>query len=176
MQKALGVSSIAVDFIAARLTALLVAALLVAACVRRMPAPEVTMTPGLSVAPVVQESGTGTDRRFVHAKATLINRGQNVARFSVGGCPLAIRAYSGDPRQEGLVWSSSEVQRACPDVLRRFQIAPGDSAVLEDAVTINAPSGSRLGAGRFAFTVSINFLEPEATSPEYLAGPFKIRR
>jgi hypothetical protein len=59
-------------------------------------------------------------------------------------------------------------------VRRIFGLAAGDSAVLEDAFSVDAVAKTGLGRGTYGFAVSITFLEPEATSPEFAAGSLTI--
>ncbi len=148
---------------------------LLAACVQRAPA-DLPVVPGLQVDPLVHEFLGGRGVRFIRATAKLTNRGGDSTRFTLATCPLVIHAYAGDAGQRRLAWTSTQVHHVCPDVLRRFQLAPGDSAVVEDTYAVDTASATGLGAGRYMFSVSIIFLDPSATSPEYPAGTLLISR
>ena len=145
------------------------------ACALRTPA-NLPMIPGVRVDAAVQRYQVGPDRSFVRAKAKLVNRGADTARFTVSGCPLTVHASSPDNRDRPPIWSSARLQSPCPDVRGVFRLAPGDSAVLEDDYPMDAISSSGLELKRYAFSVSIRFLEPATESPEYPAGSITISR
>ena len=104
-----------------------------------------------------------------------MNDGRDTARFAVWGCVLNLHAYAPDQRDGPPVWSSAQARRACPDVRRRWAIAPGDSAVFEESFAVDTTARAGPPPGRYAFAVSIMFLEPSTTSPEYPAGSLTIR-
>ena len=153
----------------------LATAVCLAACVRRAPSDLATI-PGVQVTAAVDQYRIGPDRSYVRAKATLINRGADTARFAVGGCPLMLHAYAADERDRRSVWNSARLERPCFDIRLDYQLAAGDSAVIEDSFSIDRITSSGLGLGQYAFTVSIRFSNPAPASPEYPAGSLTISR
>lgn len=148
---------------------------LVTACIAPAPA-NLPMVPGVRVDAAVDQYQIGQPRSFVRARPRLVNSGPDTARFAVGGCALVLHAYAAHARDRLPVWTSAHVHRPCPDVRRTWGLAPGDSAVLEESYSLDVISSSGLGPGRYAFAVSIGFLEPATTSPEYPAGTLAIGR
>lgn len=144
------------------------------ACAARAAAIPTTI-PGVRFEAAVDHDQVGPSRRFVRARAKLMNGGRDTARFAVWGCVLNLHAYAPDRRNGPPVWSSARAHRACPDVRRRWGLAPGDSAVFEESFAVDATARTGPAPGRYTFAVSIMFLEPSTTSPEYPAGSLTIR-
>lgn len=134
----------------------------------------ITTLPGLHVDASVDQFGVGLVRRFIRARAKVINPAGDTVRFAVGGCALTIHAYLSDGEDRLPVWSSDRVRHPCADVRRVFRVASGDSIVLEDAFSLDVVARTGLGPGTYGFGVSITFLEPGGTSPEYAAGALTI--
>lgn len=147
---------------------------LLTACTARVPAMP-TIIPGLRFEAAVYQDQIGQARSFVRARAKLINRGDAITRFAVGGCVLDLHAYAPDRRDGAPVWTSTRARRACPDVRRRWGLAPGDSALFEESFQVDATARTGPAPGHYAFAVSIVFLEPATTSPEYPAGSLTVR-
>jgi hypothetical protein len=133
-----------------------------------------TTLPGLHVEARVDQFGVGLLRRFIRARAKVVNRAVDTLRFAVGGCPLTMHAYLSDGEDRLPVWSSSHVRHPCVDVRRVFRLALGDSIVLEDAFSLDAVARTGLASGTYEFGVSLTFLEPAGTSREYAAGSLTI--
>lgn len=144
------------------------------ACAARAAAIPTTI-PGVRFEAAVDHDRAGPSRRFVRARATLMNAGRDTARVAVWGCVLNLHAYAPDERDGAPVWTSARAHRACPDVRRTLRVAPGHSAVFEESFAVDATARTGPPPGRYAFAVSMMFLEPATTSPEYPAGVLTIR-
>ena len=146
---------------------------ILAACVRSV-STNVPLPSGITVEAAVAHYVAGPDRRFIRASAELHNRGSAPARIKIGGCPLVIAAYDTRMEPKRLVWNSNQVSRPCPDVRRILELAPGQSAVIADTVSIGRVASEGSSPGVYSFAVSIRFLEPPGMTQEYPAGTLTL--
>lgn len=107
---------------------------------------------------------------LVRARACVANSGDHPVRLYVGSCPLIVRAYTSPEASGSPAWSSLDVPRGCKSFRHAIELRPGESQSLEMIFLMHTISGGSLGKGRHTFTVSVRFLDPEFTTPEYPAG------
>ena len=107
---------------------------------------------------------------LVRARAFVANNGDHPVRLSVGSCPLIVRAYTRPEASGSPMWSSLDTPRGCKSFRHPIELAPGQSETLDETFLMRTKSGGRLRQGQHAFTVSVIFLDPQFTTPEYPAG------
>lgn len=123
---------------------------------------------GVNVTGSIALDPEGPDR--VRARAFLANSGDHPVRLHVGSCPLVVRAYTRPEASGSPTWTSLDVPRVCKSFRRAIELEPGESQSLEATFLMRTISGDRLREGQYTFTVSVRFLDPEFTTPEYPAG------
>jgi hypothetical protein len=107
---------------------------------------------------------------LVRARAFVANSGDHPVRLYVGSCPLIVRAYTRPEASGSPTWSSLDVPRGCKSFRHAIELAPGESQSLETTILVRTILGDKLREGDYTFTVSVRFLDPEFTTPEYPAG------
>ena len=113
---------------------------------------------------------------LVRARALVANSGDHPVRLYVGSCPLVVRAYTRHEASESTGWSSAGAPRLCKSFRHAIELAPGESQSLEAAFLARTILGDKLREGQYTFTVSVRFLDPAFTTPEYLAGELVLSR
>jgi hypothetical protein len=106
----------------------------------------------------------------VRARAFVGNSSEHPVRLYVGSCPLVVRAYAGAEASASPTWNSLDAPRLCKSFRHAIELGPGESESLEATFLTHTTSGDRLREGQYTFTVSVRFLDPEFTTPEYPAG------
>jgi hypothetical protein len=107
---------------------------------------------------------------LVRARAVVANNGDHPVRLSVGSCPLIVRAYMRPEASGSPTWSSLDTPRGCKSFRHPIPLAPGESQRLDETFLIRTKLGDRLREGQYTFTLSVRFLDPDFTTPEYPAG------
>jgi hypothetical protein len=110
----------------------------------------------------------------VRARAFVANNGDHPVRLSVGSCPLIVRAYTRPEASGSPTWSSLDMPRGCKAFRHPIELAAGESESLDETFLMRTKSGDRLREGQYTFTVSVIFLDPQFTTPEYPAGQLFI--
>jgi hypothetical protein len=113
---------------------------------------------------------------LVRARAVVANNGDHPVRLSVGSCPLIVRAYTRPEVSGAPTWTSLDTPRGCKAFRHPIALAPGESQSLDETFLVRTKSGDRLKEGLYTFTLSVRFLDPEFTTPEYPAGQVFLTR
>lgn len=133
-----------------------------------VPAVNSILAQGVNVTVSIALDSAAPDR--VRARAFVANKGDHPVRLAVGSCPLIVRAYTRPEAPGSPTWNSLEAPRICKAYRHRIELRPGESQTLDATVLMRTRSGDRVREGRYTFTVSVHFLDPEFTTPEYPAG------
>jgi hypothetical protein len=123
---------------------------------------------GVNVTASIALEPEGPD--WVRARAFVANSGDHPVRLSVGSCPLIVRAYTRPEASGSPTWSSLDAPRGCKAFRHPIELAPGESQSLDATFLMRTKLGDKLREGQYTFTVSVRFLDPEFTTPEYPAG------
>jgi hypothetical protein len=83
---------------------------------------------------------------------------------------LIVRAYTRPEASGSPTWSSLDAPRGCKAFRHPIELAPGESQSLDATFLMRTKLGDKLREGQYTFTVSVRFLDPEFTTPEYPAG------
>jgi len=133
-----------------------------------VPAVNPILAQGVNVTGSIALDSLAPDR--LRARALVANSGDHPVRLHVGSCPLIVRAYTGPESSAPPTWNSLDMPRLCKSFRHAIELSPGESETLEAAFLMRNRVGDRLGEGEYTFTVSVIFLDPEFTTPEYPAG------
>jgi len=123
---------------------------------------------GVNITASISLDAEAPDR--VRARAFVANSGDHPVRLHVGSCPLVVRAYTRPDASGSLTWSSLDAPRVCKSFRHAIELGSGESERFEATFLMHTISGDKLREGQYTFTVSVRFLDPEFTTPEYPAG------
>jgi len=127
---------------------------------------------GVTITASIALDRDGLDR--VSARAFVANSGDHPVRLHVGSCPLIVRAYTRPEASGSPTWSSLDAPRGCKAFRHAIELRPGESQSLDATFLMRTKLGDRLREGQYTFTVSVIFLDPEFTTPEYPAGQLAL--
>ncbi|MGI8401611.1 MAG: hypothetical protein ACR2NS_08440 [Gemmatimonadaceae bacterium] len=129
---------------------------------------------GVNITASIAFDREGSD--FVRARAFVANSGDHPVRLHVGSCPLVVRAYTRPEASGSPAWSSLDRPRVCKAFRHAIELGSGESQTLEAIFLVRTIQGDKLREGQYTFTVSVRFLDPEFTTPEYAAGQLALSR
>lgn len=116
------------------------------------------------------------DASMLRARSIISNAGGQPVRLIVGGCPLLVRAYTQPDASGSPAWSTLGADMVCKSIRRYIDLAADESRSVETIVPVSNILGDTLKEGRYTFTVTVRFIDPEFTTPEYPAGTLTLRR
>jgi hypothetical protein len=165
--------------------ALTAAVAAVGACVRQQPADS-------SGAPVPDALGTGLtvtasarldneDRDLLLTRARITNERSAVARFVVGGCPVAVRVYRNGSDSDSLIWRSdappgtpSARERGCPDIRNFIEIESGGSREFDAVFRVSEILPGVTRAADYRLMVVVRTVDPRLFTSEVPAGVIRL--
>ena len=134
---------------------------------------------GLTVAASAQLKSENRDLLLTRARIT--NEGSDVARFAVGGCPLALRVYRNGSGGGSLIWRSDAAadtpsgrERGCPDIRNLIEIEPGGVRDLDAEFRVSDILAGVTQAADYRLMIIVRTTDPRLLTPEVPAGVIRL--